>query len=1344
MKSWMFQVCVFACVAWASPFAGAEPAARSFELGPGDTAEVAIGQSAAGAVWSLTISASGLIGERDEVYVDLTGPELQIGKTLHAGDPDLFVTFAPKRDGDLKVNAVRRFMGDGKIALTIDARPWPADNGKGVQIEAEPNNSWRDANAITLGRTIYASGDDAPYIVSLDAPAEGLSEETLEHAAHARTLGKMYAQESDFKHAGQGMNFTTIVSNLNRSVDWYRLEFAESEPRLVMFWIELLDRDNIPADVSVYRLEGDDIAPYDEGLDPVSPPHEVQALPGNKFTTRVLKQGTYLLRVVPNHPDYQLKTRAYPVPPYGDPRQAVRTAMDFIVGAGDSWHANTPRTGGLVDRVADVHAETAQCVACHPTHFSMRAEMTAAKNGYSIYMRPQVKFLAERFYNNPRPFYGHTNASWARMISAAANVLNRPASILMDYEDLVNGGEYRLDYLKPIAEYLRLYYKGIDKPKDNESNGNKPLVSTYEVAFYSWDVFNRLYKKTGDESYKRDADQIQALIEQDAHKDMLDLAYQTIALAKIDKEKYAAKLKENGEKILSYQRPSGMWSMEFKDDSTEVEFQTGHCLYALAVAGFDPKDDRIARGIDALMKRQLPFGGWFDPTQAYENFRTPFRETQFAIMALSEFYPKGSLYLPSRIKTSNDPRDLIQEMDQFWPRGGVFDPHASSAVIRESATHPETQVRYAAVSALGRVGGEEDIPIIAERIGDPSKLVQRAAAWSLRQLASEKGIGHDAIAKAMRHENERVRWGAHRALYRHFAGFVKDGELFDAVKAGLDDPSPTVRLQASKTLSRWYYWSGERETRRSIENALLARMGKEKHPWAARGLREAYHNVLDENTRYLYNNWIPLLAQEEDRKQAIEGHRAVVRDQAEVAAEFLKTAEPAQAKEMLQAMAEFHLREGSYLLKGRYNRIGNDVERIEFYPEAAEIFYPAVLPWMKHEDARIREYATKAAYLARKLQSNELSLAFLERLKDSDDAVRSAAHEYQREFNVKIDEGSRGPALALVQSLLADPRAEVKIDGVNLAAKWSKDLPEAGEAVAALLDSEDEASRLAAIGAIRSFGALHEKPAVAAAILEALDPERARLFGEAFSVAMNTEAVAKSPEVRARLDEIMASQDSGVRRQVLARLDKRWAKDERVIALVAASLQDPAEDVRRQALEKVTAMREFGREKAIRDALDGAKTDSNPLVRSAAAAYFSPGVATFASVNPREALDFNFFRARVEPLLAKAGTDGQSCVECHVTHTIFKLQRPNEKGEFTLEQTKENFENAMKVVDLAYPESSLILRKPMSTAKAEGVVGANQLAHGGERRWENEQAEEYQTILRWLRGARLAEVTSGE
>ena len=84
---------------------------------------------------------------------------------------------------------------------------------------------------------------------------------------------------------------------------------------------------------------------------------------------------------------------------------------------------------------------------------------------------------------------------------------------------------------------------------------------------------------------------------------MVDLCYQTLALAEIDRAKYAAQIKANADRILSLQRESGQWSMRFEANQPEVEFQTGHALWALAAAGvpsvvFGPGDIAQAHTCD--------------------------------------------------------------------------------------------------------------------------------------------------------------------------------------------------------------------------------------------------------------------------------------------------------------------------------------------------------------------------------------------------------------------------------------------------------------------------------------------------------------------------------------------------------------------------------------------------------------------------------------------------------------------------------------------------------------------------------------------------------------------------
>lgn len=876
--------------------------------------------------YSLLYSVSSLrsLGPDARVIVELRqGSAVLAAKTLHTGDADYYTQFRVPRDG----SATLRVHNSGATGrYTLQVNRWPLTGVvRGGQV-----HRWQDAMRIPLGRTIFATGDDAEY-----TPLPG----TLRRA---------------------------LVESPERT-DWYRLEFTEAQPKLVFFQIELMDRDQIPANVSIYRLADGKLVEYFEGEDPVSLPHEVQALPGNKFTPRILKdRGTYYVAVRAAHPEYKLRTRVYAPPPYSDPHQAVRTALDYILAAGDSWHANTPRRGGILDRVSSVHQETSTCVACHPTHYSQRAQLYAARNGYPVVQREQLSFLAERFYNNPRPFYGfeQQGATWARMISAPAMVLGRMSHLMTLYEEQITG-ERRETFHHGIAEYLNLYYAGRDKLPADETNGNTPLVSAHQVAWYAWTVLKEPH--LGD------------LIAAGEVKNMVDLCYQTLALAEIDPERYRDQIRRNADRILSLQRPDGQWSMRFDPKQPEVEFQTGHALWALHAARIPAANPQVAKSLEYLLKRQQPFGGWMDPLQSFENFRTPFRETQMAVLALSSYFPQTGRAKgwnsPPIEKLSNDPVRRLEQLDDIWdaPPPSVVDQ------VRIATQSNDALIRRAAAEALGRLGLQPD----AGLLGDPSKLVQRAAAWAFRVSASR----HEAapvtnIERALQSQDDRTRWGAVRIFAQHFSALAKRPQLASALCDLSRDPAPGIRMNAVKALWQLWFWTPDSQVKSRIEDALLAGLGQPQHPWVEQNFRHAVYNIADENIRYLYNNWVPLLGRTADRERAIDGRLAVEDRLASKFAQVLTVGSNLQKKALLQALTEEPLRRADVydidadLSKPSgpvYNRIGNDTEQIVFFGPSADRLASALEPLLDSPDSGLRNLAARAVLLVRETRFGDVN-----------------------------------------------------------------------------------------------------------------------------------------------------------------------------------------------------------------------------------------------------------------------------------------------------------------------------------------------------------------------------------
>src|ERR1700691_1034435 len=127
-----------------------------------------------------------------------------------------------------------------------------------------------------------------------------------------------------------------------------------------------------------------------------------------------------------------------------------------------------------------------------------------------------------------------------------------------------------------------------------------------------------------------------------------------------------------------------------------------------------------------------------------------------------------------------------------------------------------------------------------------------------------------------------------------------------------------------------------------------------------------------------------------------------------------------------------------------------------------------------------------------------------------------------------------------------------------------------------------------------------------------------------------------------------------------------------------------------------------------------------------------------ADVEPGSVLDFGFFVSEIEPILAAPGADGKACVMCHASHVIFKLQPPNAEGQFSPQDSEENYKYAMRVVNINDPEHSLILIKPTRPTDSAANVADYLATHNGGQRWQgNESSWQFETILQWIRGAGL-------
>ena len=1359
-----------------------------------------------GRTYGLLVSAPDLaeFAQGDAIEVTYRGPSEQtVAKTLHAGDADLYLTLQPRESGESTVSFKGKSIREA-VRLQVELTEIGGEPAAGVHLAAAGNTTWKAAQEIELDTTVYAAADDRPYI-----PALGAAKETF--------------------------------SQMLDGIHWYRFDYQGPGEKLIHINLDILDRD-VPVDVALFTLRAGEPVAYKRGLERFEPEKSTVLHGLYKFIARVIEPGTYYLRVMGNHPAYQLQTETYAVPPYDDPKQAIRTAMDYIVRKGDSWHANVPRNGYVALRTTNPVQETRLCIACHPTHFSTRAEMVAFENGYPVRARSSLQFLIERLSNNPRPLYGKTGASWARMIHAPGNVLSRLAYIVDKFDRSISG-ERRDELYRGIGEYLEMYWAGMNEP-DHESNGNLPRISGFEVAYHSGVLFDDFHRRTGESKFAALHRQTEQAVLEGEPNDMLDLAWQTIALAHFGAMKHRAKIDANVETIFSYQKKDGSWAMPFGMEIIEYdlkkkrikrkkiphrpgqegprssEFQTYHTIYALARAGVTLDDPRLRKAVELCLGRQTSSGAW-QGSPEYKNFDTPFRDTQYAIMALSTLFPgpnaaTGTKELNNRKLNSGgwnvgfpappsrfDERNVLatlQGLDRHWDR--PFDDTA--AAIRGLLDAKHVLVRYQAAVAVGRFADTSAIEPLARRLGDPSKIVQRAAAWALRQIASRKPDARKqsvaAIRRALRSENSRMRWGAARIFNQHFKFISEDWKLGrELVRMAWHEPVPAVQMQALQGLYQWWFWDRDIEHKKEIEIALVNGLGREAHPWVRRNFIEAYYNVMDDNVRYLYSSWIVRVKREQDRLVIKRGHRENMRAQAERFRKAALEGDELRRDGMLRSIYSHVLRQGS----GDLSRLAfGDISGLNGAPVPETITGPWVngYKWFAVYDPLTSErmgssvragndkepppfYEDSAPFM------NEALLATLS-AESADLAVRTMrALRYLRPFRVS-------PALAerLLQLTLEGPaaiREEIAQGVEELLPGASIDDPKVASQLGALLQGDVVAVRAATavltsgkqralLASRRVEGALVTRLSTASAN-DPVFPYLVDVLGASPSLSQDSKlttrvangllsgneesrqaivkliihrpAVLNSEDVRSVYEQYVETAGPKSFAKTLALLGELDYKDDRQAAtmdeirsLLLRGMTHPAAPVRVASLTAVRTIEPLQQDPDVLLRLRALLDDGDREVRNSALAFQASldARAGREGFDTGQLLDYEYFKAHIQPILTAKGSDGLACVNCHANHTIFKLVEPDEYGVLAEAHVRRNYASAIGVVNLKNPQSSLLVNKPTSRDDSAGIGDSQRFSHGGDLRWAaGNNSPEYRTILRWIQGERLGSAEVG-
>jgi hypothetical protein len=864
------------------------------QAGAPSVRSIKLGEARSGALYALTLGVKdpARLQANDSVRVTVSDAQGEVAsKWLHEADLDFYLTLRPRAAGPVTVSYSSSSAAQvpeisatlNKILLTSAALPGNASVIKRGVIAAAPNDSWKSAETFELGQTIFGSDDERPY-----APSK-----------------------SEDGYAAMLKGF-----------QWFRFTFREKQPRLVYFVLNVTDRD-VPLDVDIFQAGKDalgqpDVIPFTNG-EFVYQVEATQNYPGlYKFRTRILQPGQeYYVRVAANHPAYQLHTYEYKVPPNRDPHEAVRAGMDFLVNMGDSWLSNTPRRGAIALRTTMQHSETQLCIACHPTQFTTRGYLKAVQNGYAPTQRAGLEFLTDRIYNNARPLYGEPNTNWVRIIYTARTEASRLPLIEHSFEQNVTHDPPRKKFDLPYAEFLKIHYKGLTEMPGDEADGCEPEVSPFEIASQSWQTFNLAYDETHKQDWLVERDHVESLALPYEPKNVIDLNWKIMLLAEVNRAKYAAQISALIDKLYDYETPDGAWPYPFDKKAKPADFVSYNAVLALAEAGRRPEtDEHLSRAVKALLAAQRPEGSW-EGDPVYQGFNTPFRATQFAVMALSTLYPgptkaknwDAAYPAPPSTLAKSDLALLLEQLDQFWDLA----PEPALRQIRKVLEDSDQPLaREAAARALGHMADPGALPALIKGLGDPAKMVQTTSAYALRIVLSRRQDaapeGRKLLAAALASPNARTRWGAARVFNQHFKDLTGDTELLAALERTLNDPVPFVRFEAAGGLWRWYYWQVDQPAvRRGTLEALATRLNTETDAMVRRGLQESVYDLLDENTGYL-SAWVRASSKDEDKDRINTGYEEVVRDQAQVLAKVLREGTPQGREGILTAFWDFHIR----------------------------------------------------------------------------------------------------------------------------------------------------------------------------------------------------------------------------------------------------------------------------------------------------------------------------------------------------------------------------------------------------------------------------------------------------
>ena len=114
-------------------------------------------------------------------------------------------------------------------------------------------------------------------------------------------------------------------------------------------------------------------------------------------------------------------------------------------------------------------------------------------------------------------------------------------------------------------------------------------------------------------------------------------------------------------------------------------------------------------------------------------------------------------------------------------------------------------------------------------------------------------------------------------------------------------------------------------------------------------------------------------------------------------------------------------------------------------------------------------------------------------------------------------------------------------------------------------------------------------------------------------------------------------------------------------------------------------------------------------------------------------LDYDFYKARVEPIFLEKRPGHARCVVCHAdANNAFRLQHLSDKSKsWGEEESRKNFTIASALVTPGVPDKSHLLMYPLAPEAGGSIY------HSGGRQFETKNDPQWKILAAWVNGAKL-------